>query len=739
MKKTTGWTCALAAALAWAGAITVAAQAPPAQPGVIQGKVVIDKSGDVVHGATVVIVGSRRTVTTDEQGKFEIANLPPADYELVVSREHFSAARQTVTLAAGQSVTVEFRLTLEAKHEKVTVTGSATGTATAFESFNAITSLDSYELSRRLGSSIADVLQDEPGIAKRTFGPGSSRPIIRGFDGDRVLIMQDGVRTSDLSSQSGDHGVSIEAAGLSRLEVVKGPATLLYGSNAIGGVVNAISPQEIFRTSPFTGTTGGATFDTGSANRQAGAAVNLQIGRGATLLFGSFTSRRADDYTSPVGTINNSGTRLFTGEGGFGYTGDRWFFSASAGAEGNRYGIPFAGLFEGDPEAEIDLYAQRRQVRVDAGVHNLDGSFADAIRVTSTFLNYRHDEIEVEDSLDTVGTRFSNRVATVRAELEQSPEAKLGGRIGVEFLSRAYEATGEEALAPPTDHQSFAAFAYEELKLGPQRLQFGGRVEHNRYQSSVDRTFTGFSGSFGIHRDLGDEHAMVVNVTAASRAPALEELFNFGPHLGNLAFEIGNADLRVERTLGVDASLRRRAERVSGEINGFFYRIRDFVFLDVTDQIEDGLRVANYSQGDSEFTGIEGSVHIRAHERASIDASVAYVRATLTGTNEALPRIPPFHGRLALALEVGPVTITPEVVGYATQDDVFRHETPTAGWITFGIGASWQKVAAHATHMITAQAYNLSNATYRLHTSFIKDLAPEIGRGLRVVYSVRLF
>lgn len=708
-------------------------------PGVIQGKVILDKTGEPVHGANVVIVGTRRSVTTDEQGRFELANLPPAAYDVVVSREHFSAARQTVTVASGQTATVEFKLVLEAKHENVTVTGTATGTATAFESFNAVTSLDSFELSKRLGASIADVLQDEPGIAKRTFGPGSSRPIIRGFDGDRVLIMQDGVRTGDLSSQSGDHGVSIEAAGLSRLEVVKGPATLLYGSNAIGGVVNAITPQELFRASPFTGTTGGITLDTGSANRQAGAAMNLQHGRGPTLLFGSFTSRRTDDYVSPLATIANSATRLFTGEGGVAYTGSRYFFSASAGAEGNRYGIPFAGMFEGDPDAEIDLEARRRQVRVDAGVQNLEGGFADAIRVTGTFLNYRHDELEVEDGVESIGTRFSNRVVTLRAEVEQAADTRLGGRLGVEFLSRAYEATGEEALAPATDHQSFAAFAYEELKLGAQRLQFGGRVEHNRYQSSVDRTFTGFSGSFGVHRDLGDEHAIVVNLTAASRAPALEELFNFGPHLGNLAFEIGNADLQVERTLGLDASFRRRAERVSGEISGFFYRIRDFVFLDVTDQIEDGLRVANYTQGDGQFAGVEGSVHIRAHEKASIDASVGYVRAMLTDTNESLPRIPPFHGRLALALEVGPVTITPEVVAYATQDDVFRHETPTAGWVTFGIGASWQKIAAHATHMITAQAYNLGDATYRLHTSFIKDLAPEIGRGIRVVYSVRLF
>src|SRR5690606_22153284 len=148
----------------------------------------------------------------------------------------------------------------------VTVTASASGTSTTFESFNAITSLDSVELARNIGTSLADALAGAPGVTKRSFGPGSGRPIIRGFDGDRVLIMQDGIRTGDLSSQSGDHGVSIDAAGLDRLEVVKGPATLLYGSNAIGGVVNAISPQDAFRTHPFVGSLGGLTFDASSAD-----------------------------------------------------------------------------------------------------------------------------------------------------------------------------------------------------------------------------------------------------------------------------------------------------------------------------------------------------------------------------------------------------------------------------------------------------------------------------------------
>ena len=181
--------------------------------GTIAGRVTLEAGGDPVHGASIVVVGARRTAVSSEDGKFEIANVPPGSYEVLAQREHFTAARQTVTVVAGQTVTVNFTLSITGVHEEVTVTGMASGTATAFESFSSVTSLDSVELAKNRGATITEALANEPGIAVRSFGVGNARPIIRGFDGDRVLIMQDGVRTGDLSSQSGDHGVSIDPGG----------------------------------------------------------------------------------------------------------------------------------------------------------------------------------------------------------------------------------------------------------------------------------------------------------------------------------------------------------------------------------------------------------------------------------------------------------------------------------------------------------------------------------------------
>ena len=372
------------------------------------------------------------------------------------------------------------------------------------------------------------------------------------------------------------------------------------------------------------------------------------------------------------------------------------------------------------------------------------GGFADALKVTGSFIDYQHDELEIADGEESLGTRFNNQIFTLRTELEQKPGRKVTGRLGVEFLTRDYESIGAEALAPATDQLTFAAFAYEEMAVGKHRLMFGGRAEHVGYEAAyedgpVNRSFNAFSGSAGVHASLGSSAALVLNVTGASRAPALEELFNFGPHPGNLAFEVGNPDLEVERTFGFEASLRARHENSRIEINFFNYNISNFVFLDVTDEIEDGLHISNYVQGDSRFTGADGAGHVHLGDHVELTAGLSYVRAKLTGTNESLPRIPPLQGRLELAINLHDFSINPELVLSAAQDHVFRTESTTDGWVTGNLSVIWQRSQAHRTHLIAFQAFNLGNTTYRLHTSFLKDLAPEIGRGAKVSYTVRFF
>ena len=745
---------AVSAVVAALAVISVHAQGT----GSVQGTVTFSDGGAAVHGAVVLVVGAGLVALTAENGEFEIETVPVGTYEILAQRDHLTAARQTITVEAEHVTTVTFTLELSPVHEEVTVTATPGGGTTAFEAFNAITTLDSFELLTNVAGTLGDALENQPGVAKRSFGPGSSRPIIRGFDGDRVLIMEDGIGTGDLASQSGDHGVTIDPNGLERIEVVRGPATLLYGSNAVGGVVNAVTPHESYRDSMVEGTRGQLSADAGTANRQAGTNASLQHASGDLMMWAGGGARRSDDYETPEGTIENSETRLTTGRAGVGYFGERLFASGGFTLEDSRYGVPFAGeLHDEEAEVFIDIDSQRRVGRFDVGMQNVGTNVLDAFRVVVNVIDWGHDEIEIADGTERVGTKFNNRTYVMRAEFDQRQTATLSGKYGVWTKFRNYVATGEEALAPPTDQTAFAAFGYEELAFGPHRLQLGGRVERNAYTVDPrtesdhaenggvdppevrDRDFTGMSASVGFQTDLGEDATFVTNVTRSYRAPALEELYNFGPHVGNLLFEIGNPDLERESTLGLDLSVRHQSTRLRGDFNVYVYDIDNFVFAAVTDEVIDGLSVAEYLQGDSRFIGFDAKGSVRVGEQVWVNLGLGLVDAKLTRTNEALPRIPPLRGQLSVDVSYRGFTITPEWIFASKQDRVFRDETETDGYSVLNMRASYVWPKQHMVHILSVAGYNLTNELYRNHTSFIKDLAPEIGRGVKFGYSLRFF
>ena len=760
--------------------------------GTVRGTVTLVENGGAVHSAVVLVVGAGLVALTDEQGAFVIENVPAGTYEILAQREHLTASRQTIMVAPEHTTEVTFMLGLSPFHEEVTVTATPSGIETTLEAFNAVTTLDSFELVANPVGTFGELLEREPGVAKRSFGPGSARPIIRGFDGDRVLVMEDGIRTGDLSSQSGDHGVTVDPNSLERVEIVRGPATLLYGSNSVGGVVNAITTHETLRTTPTAGTRGQLSFDAGSANAQAGTSASLQHTQGNLAVWANGSTRRTGDYDTPEGTIENSATRLSGGRAGVGYAGDRLFASGGFTLDDGRYGIPFAGELHGHHEEEeeehapgeeegeheeelfVDIDSRRQVGRFDLGMRNLSTQILDSFQVVFNAIDWEHDELEIVEGTESVGTAFDNRTYILRADFNQRQTDLLSGRFGIWSQFRDYVATGEEALAPPTEQTAFAAFAYEELDFGRLRVQFGGRVERNDYTvgerevagheeegheeepghdeeegegghgdleppEARDRDFTGGSASIGVHVDLDASNAVVANLTRSHRAPSLEELYNFGPHVGNLAFEIGNPDLESESTVGLDLSLRHQSERVRGTFNFYVYDISNFVFLDIEDEIVDNLRVADFLQGDSRFVGFDAQGSVRLGNQVWANVGLDLVDATLTTTDEPLPRIPPLSGRVSLDIPYRGLTVTPEWVFAATQDNVFRDETETDGYSLLNLRASYVWPRSHMAHILTVSAFNLTNELYRNHTSFIKDLAPEIGRGMRVGYSLRFF
>ena len=742
-----------------AGSIAAVGNVTAQETGAVRGTVRLDANNDTVAGAIVLAIGPGRVALTDDNGRFEIEGLPAGTHELLAQREHLTAARQSVVVEPGEIAVAHFVLKLSPVHEELTVTATTGAETTVFEAFNTITILDAFDLATNPQGTIGGLLEHQPGIAKRSFGPGTSRPIIRGFDGDRVLIMQDGIRTGDLSAQSGDHGVSIDPASLDRLEVVRGPATLLYGSNALGGVVNAITPHESVRATPTDGLIGQATTDGGSTNSQTGGNASLQFGQAQWQLWAGGGRRQTDDYDTPEGPVLNSGTRLTNGRTGFGFAGERLFFRAGYQIEDGRYGVPFAGTFGDKAGAPglVDVDHLRQSLRVDVGARSLNTPLLESFRVATSVLDWHHEEVETEDGLDVVGTTFDNESVVVRAEFDQRVTTYLSGKFGVWSLFRDYRSRGREALTPTTTQKAFAVFAYEELDFGRYRVQFAGRLEVNDYDveprapdagagdealvaSSVrDRDFLGSSGSVGVQADLGTAGAFIANVTRSYRAPALEELYNFGPHVGNLTFEIGDPDLEREVSLGLDLSVRHQSSRVRGELSFYVYDIDGFVFPALTGDVAEGLRVATFLRGDSRFVGFEAEGSVQLLDTTWLNAGLGFVDARLSTRDEALPRIPPLQGQVSVDIPYRGFTVNPEWIWTAEQSRVFRGEPSTAGYSIFNIAGSYVWPRANAAHIFTVRGYNLTNELYRNHTSFIKDLAPEIGQGVNVTYSLRFF
>jgi iron complex outermembrane recepter protein len=424
------------------------------------------------------------------------------------------------------------------------------------------------------------------------------------------------------------------------------------------------------------------------------------------------------------------------GSGGIGYFSGRKWFSADYGYDRRRYGIPYDPNEE-EPEI-IYLNPRRHGVQARFGLRDLN-SFVKGTQFSLQYNDYRHDEVAAQTG--AVNTAFQNKSFVYRGVFDEQRTRRLSGSFGFSGFYRDYTSVGEEALAPPTKQNSFAAFAIERIDFERVGFQAGGRIEHNSYspRGLRDRSFTGFSGAAGIRISLPHSAALVANYTHSYRAPALEELYNNGPHPGNLSFEIGNPNLNRESSDGIDISLRHSSERMRAEFNSFYYRIRDFIFLAPTGNIEDGLVEANYDQGKTRFVGTELRMDVALTRNFWLLSSLDYVNAKLTELKIPLPRIPPLRARVGFEWLAGGFRLNPEVVMARDQNRVFLTEEKTAGYATVDVTASYTITKQHSAHIISLNGFNLNDKLYRNHLSFIKNFAPEIGRGVRLVYTMRFF
>lgn len=719
----------------------------PAQPADVTG--LIRRSGALkpVPKATILVEGRSIETTSDAEGRFTLRGVPAGVQHLIIVAPGFMPLRAEVTI--GQTVPPPLDVLLDPEVHYTEVVSVSPTARDQFESYQPTSVLAGQEFTKELEATLGATLQRQPGVAERSFGPGPSRPVIRGLDGDRVLILEDGQRVGDLSSQSGDHGVTTNPASASRIEVVRGPATLLYGANAIGGLVNVIG--ETIPTRPIEGTHGAIVADLGSAASAAGAAVDLRWGNGRWAMHAGGSGARSGDVDTPEGTIANSQSRSGFGNIGAAWTGARGFFGASYGYDNTRYGLPFV------EEGQVELTPRRQIVGAKAGASQLKGAI-EGFRANFASRRYQHDEIVAGE----IGTRFRNDTDDFDVLVRHKKVGVLSGTIGVAVWNRRFSAIGDEALSPPVAERGAAAFFYEELTWPHVTFQFGARVNRASFDPEQDlraRDFTDVSGSVGLlfRPDVAkDRFTVAVSLARAARNPALEELYFFGPHPGNFAFEAGNSNLESERGIGFDVALRWRTSRVNGEIGYFRNSIDDYIFRNpISEEEFDGRYGGGAGGGDEEehghgefpfiefvgadslLQGLEGHADIEVGRGLSVEVGIDYVRGLLRRLDQPLPRIPPFRLRTGLTYQRNAFQTGAELTAVAKQKRVFGDETPTPGFGHLRLFASYSFGSGAVVNTFTARLDNATDRLYRNHLSLIKDFVPEMGRNFKLLYSLK--
>lgn len=637
------------------------------------------------------------------------------------------------------------------------------------EALQATSVLSAEALQRSMQGTIGETLAGLPGVSATSFGPGASRPVLRGFQGERIRVLYDGIGSVDASGSSPDHAVSADPLTAERIEVLRGPATLLYGSSAVGGVVNQID-RRIPVKAPAQGLEGEsqAIYGTAADEVSVGASLTAEIAPSWVgqvsgsfrdtddMRIGGFAESRAlraqehdgaeDDHGAEAGrgTLENSAVRTKTGSVGLTRLFDQGFLGAAVSLYDSRYGVPghaHAGEeddeheheheHEGEDAVRIDL----EQVRVDLkGGYRFDGGFIEEAKLRFGWADYRHFEIEGGE----IGTRFDVTGYEGRLELVQRQRGNWRGAFGVQGLNRKFEATGDEAYLPANKTRQLGAFALQEGRFGPLTVEGALRYEYNDVDAAGPRgrTFHAVSGSLGGVYRLSDAWSTGVSLSRTSRAPSAEELYANGPHVATRAYLLGDATFAKEKAWGAEGWVRAESDGYSLGATVYWSRFDDYIYEQATGAIVDGLAVYRYQQTDARYVGVEleGTATLgKAGGWTFVaDAVADYTRATNLHTDTPLPRIPAKRVRGGLEAQSEALTGRAEV---EVADDMTRispNELPTDGYTMVNLSAAWRPWGYERDVTVMLQANNLFDVTARRHASFLKDMAPLAGRDVRL-------
>ncbi|MCH9848851.1 MAG: TonB-dependent receptor [Betaproteobacteria bacterium] len=630
----------------------------------------------------------------------------------------------------------------------VAVTGNPLGVGSD-ELVVPVSVLNGRELSLRRESTLGETLNGVPGVTATQFGPNASRPVIRGLDAERVRIMQNGVGILDASSLSFDHAVGIDPLIIEQIDVVRGPAALLYGGSAVGGVVNAIDHR--IPTEAVEGIIGRAEARFGGANDQRNGAAVIDIGNGRFAIHADAYKRKTNDLNIPgfavsrrkseadgtprenKGKLVNSDAESDGGALGASLTFDHGYIGASFSTLDNNYGVV----------AEEDVRIDMKSDRWDIASEFSDlGSVISRVKFRLAHTDYEHQELEGGE----VGTTFKNRGLEGSFEAGHAPIGNLTGVIGYQFSNSNFEALGDEAFVPNVNTQNKALYLYEELPITakgnkPHKITFGSRFGHTTVDSKDSVNFgAGQSNSFnpnsfalgGIY-NINDQWSLASNLSHNERAPSYFELYANGEHVATGQFEVGNSNFEKEKSNGIDVQIRWNNGKHHFNFGTYYTRFQNFIGLFDTGNIDipSGLPIAAFQAVPATFKGLEAEGKFVLSDQFTLSVRGDYVHAKDNRNNVYLPRISPLRFGAGLEYQHTQWGAKVDVLHAFNQSNTAQNELATDGYTNVSALVTYKLPTK--THVeLFAKANNLLNQEIREHASFLKDISVAGERSLLV-------
>ncbi len=648
------------------------------------------------------------------------------------------------------------------------------------------------DLLRDIEPQIGDILADQPGVSATSFSPGASRPVLRGLQGERVRVLTDGIGTLDVSNTSVDHAVTIDPLVTERIEIFRGPAALLFGSQAIGGAVNALDrripravPEDGYHvdaigsySSAYDGYSGSAAADVALGDQfvvhvdgsyrktedvEVGNYVLSPTLRAQQLAVAGEEfeeghleeAEEAREFADLRGVLPNSATETYTLGAGFALINEGGSLGASVSYFDSRYGVsarPGAehahgeeGEEGGDEEEEGPVSIDLKQYRADLRGEVFTEGFLEKIKFRAGFSDYQHTEFEG----DEVGTVFETQGFETRLELVQAQRNGWRGVTGFQASTRAFSAVGAEAFVPPNDTDQYGLFTLQEFEIDRIGVELSGRYERTDVRSdkvaigleedavitAVDRSFDAFSIAGGVNYAIAPDVKLGLNLSRVERAPSAEELFSNGPHIATQAFEVGDPNLEKESSLGIEAYLRGETGAARFQLAAYYSRFDNFIYETDTGLEADGLPLFQFLQSDANYYGFEAQAAYDLIDRdgltVTIDGVADYTRAEIADDGPA-PRIPALRVLGGIEASQDSFGARVEAEWVADQDRTASFELPTDGYTMVNASVSWKPFGTRNETMLILSGDNLFDVDARRHASFTKDFVPLAGRNIKL-------